>query len=287
MANKSLGAHFVKCLKEGNTKKALYIINLLGDKVNALYGAKSLLCWAKEFENDEVARVLEEKGAVEKVISAEEAKKLGLELIEKAEVGDLDAVMELVGKGSNVDEKDEDGDTALMIASKNGHVEVVKALIENGAKVDEKNNNDDTPLMWASGDGTVEVVKALLDAGAKVDEKDEDDVTALMCASGWGHVEVVEALLDAGAKVDEKDEDGDTALIFASRYGCLDVVKTLIENGAKVDIKNNDGKTAMSLAKDEETRRAILEAVKKRNEKAKENEPSFMDRVKGLLGKGK
>ena len=253
MANKSLGAHFVKCLKEGNTKKALYIINLLGDKVNALYGAKSLLCWAKEFENDEVARVLEEKGAVEKVISAEEAKKLGLELIEKAEVGDLDAVIELVGKGANVDEK---------------------------------NNNDDTPLMWASGDGTVEVVKALLDAGAKVDEKDEDDVTALMCASGWGHVEVVEALLGAGAKVDEKDEDGDTALIFASRYGCLDVVKTLIENGAKVDIKNNDGKTAMSLAKDEETRRAILEAVKKKNEKANDKEPSFMDRVKGLFGKG-
>ena len=220
MANKSLGAHFVKCLKEGNTKKALYIINLLGDKVNALYGAKSLLCWAKEFENDEVARVLEEKGAVEKVISAEEAKKLGLELIEKAEVGDLDAVIELVGKGANVDEK---------------------------------NNNDDTPLMWASGDGTVEVVKALL---------------------------------DAGAKVDEKDEDGDTALIFASRYGCLDVVKTLIENGAKVDIKNNDGKTAMSLAKDEETRRAILEAVKKKNEKANDKEPSFMDRVKGLFGKG-
>ena len=42
----------------------------------------------------------------------------------------------------------------------------------------------------------------------------------------------------------------------------------------------------MSLAKDEETRRAILEAVKKRNEKSKENKPNVMNRVKGLFGKG-
>ncbi len=254
MADKSLEAHFIKCLKEGNTKKALYIVELLGDKVNTLYRGKSPLCWAKEFENDEVTRILEEKGAVEEVVSKEEAERLGLELIEKAKIGDLDAVIELV---------------------------------ENGAKVDIKNNDGDTPLMWASADGHVEVVKALLDAGAKVDEKDYKGVTALMCASCWGHVEVVKTLIENGAKVDEKDNDGDTALIRASRYGCLDVVKTLIENGAKVDIKNNSGKTAMSLAKNEETRRAILEAVKKRNEKANDKEPSFMDRVKDLFGKGK
>ena len=187
MAEKSLEAHFIKCLKEGNTKKALYIVELLGDKINNLYRGKSPLCWAKEFENDEVVRVLEEKGAVEKAFSKEEAKKLGLELIEKAAVGDWEAVIELVGKGANVNEKDEDGDTALMLASRHGYVEVVK---------------------------------------------------------------------------------------------------TLIENGAKVNIKNNDGDTAMSLAKDEETRRAIIEAVKKKKEKTDENEPSFMEKMKGLFGKG-
>ncbi len=54
MTDKSLEAHLYECLKEGNTKKALYIIKLLGDKVNTLYGAKSLLHLAKEFDNAEV-----------------------------------------------------------------------------------------------------------------------------------------------------------------------------------------------------------------------------------------
>ena len=179
MAEKSLDAHLFECLKEGNTKKALYIIKLLGDKVNTLYRGKSPLCWAKEFENDEVARALEEKRAVEEVISDEEAKRLGIELVEEARVGDLDAVIELVGKGANVNEKDNNGKTALMKASSNGNVEVIKTLIENGAKVDEKTNNGSTSLMWASDRGHVEVVEALLDAGADVSIKNKYGNTAI------------------------------------------------------------------------------------------------------------
>ena len=250
MAEKSLEAHFIKCLKEGNTKKALYIVELLGDKVNALYGAKSLLVFAKEFENDEVARVLEEKGARE-IISDEEAKKLGIELIEKAKVGDLDAIIEFVGKGAKVDEKDNNGNTPLMRASANGHVDVVKTLIENGAKVDEKNKDGNTPLMWASADGHVVVVKTLIEKGAKVDEKDNRGYTALIWASENGHVKIAKALLDAGADV---------------------------------NIKNEFGETTMSLTKYEEIRRVIIEAVKKRKEK--QNEPGFMEKMKGLFGKG-
>ena len=168
MANKSLEAHFVKCLKEGNTKKALYIVELLGNKINTLYRGKTPLCWAKEFENDEVARALKEKRAVEEAISDEEAKKLGLELIEKVEVGDLDAVIELVGKGANVNEKDEWGVTALMIASKRGRVEIVKALLEADADVSIKNKYGNTAIDYTSDD---EIKKMLNDALRKQKEK--------------------------------------------------------------------------------------------------------------------
>ena len=60
----------------------------------------------------------------------------------------------------------------------------------------------------------------------------------------------------------------------------------MLDAGADVNIKRNTGSTAISLAKDVVTRRAILDAVKKRNEKAKENEPGFMEKMKGLFGKG-
>ena len=89
MAEKSLEAHLYECLMRGNTergdtKRALYIIELLGDDVNKLYRGKSPLLWAKEFNNDEVVKALEEKGAVEKEISEEEAERLGKELVEKS-----------------------------------------------------------------------------------------------------------------------------------------------------------------------------------------------------------
>ena len=249
MTDKSLEAHFIKCLKEGNTKKALYIVELLGDKVNALYGAKSLLCWAKEFENDEVARVLEEKGARE-IISDEEAKKLGIELVEKAEKGDLDAVIE---------------------------------LIEKGAKVDEKNMWNHTALIQASAGGHVDIVKALLSRGAKVDEKDSIDYTALIWASEKMHVEVVKTLIENGAKVDEKNDRGETALIMASCYGYVEVVKALLDAGADVTIANNDGITAINCTRNYEIKKMLREALRKQKEK--QNEKTFINKISGFFGR--
>ena len=286
MAEKSLEAHFIKCLKEGNTKKALYIVELLGDKVNGLYRGKSPLLWAKEFENDEVASVLEERGAVEEVISDEEAEKLGLELVEKTRDGDLEAVINLIEKGADVNLKDRCSMTALIWASQNGHLEIVEKLIEAGADVNAKDRSNNTALIRVSVSGYLEIVEKLIEANADVNETDSRGYTALMMASCNGRLEVVETLIEKGADVNQKTDYGLTALMFASEFGNLEVVEALLDAGADVSIKNKYGNTAMSLAKNEETRRVIIEAVKKKNEKANDKEPSFMDRVKGLFGKG-
>ena len=141
MVEKSLEAHFIKCLKEGNTKKALYIIKLLGDDVNKIYDHSSLLLWASSHGNVEVVKTLIENGA-------------------------------------KVDEKDNRGYTALIWASEKGHIEVVKTLLDAGADVNIKEDGGKTALIWASM-GHVEVVKALLSRGAKVDEKDNKGKTAI------------------------------------------------------------------------------------------------------------
>ena len=253
MAEKSLEAHFIKCLKEGNTKKALYIVELLGDKINNLYRGKSPLLWAKEFENDEVASVLEEKGAVEEAISDEEAEKLGIELVGKAKVGDFEAVIELIEKGAKVDEKDKDGETALI---------------------------------WASFYGNLRIAEKLIESRTDVNQKDGSGWSALMFASNQGYLGIVELLIEEGADVNQKNKDGNTVLMLTSQFSQVKIVKRLIEEGADVNLKNDDGKTAISLAKDDETRRVILEAVKKRKEKTNEKEPSFMEKMKGLFGKG-
>ena len=70
-----------------------------------------------------------------------------------------------------------------MEASSEGCVVLVKTLLKKGADVKPKDENGETALILASGEGHVDVVKALLDNGADVNAKDKDGRTALMRAS--------------------------------------------------------------------------------------------------------
>jgi ankyrin repeat protein len=64
-----------------------------------------------------------------------------------------------------------EGETALMSASRFGHLEIVKALIAAGANVNAVEWGGDTALTYASkydsGNGHTEIKKALIAAGAK------------------------------------------------------------------------------------------------------------------------
>jgi ankyrin repeat protein len=57
------------------------------------------------------------------------------ELQECAESGNLERMKQLVESGANVDEKDDNGMTALLQASEHDRFEVVVYLVEHGANV--------------------------------------------------------------------------------------------------------------------------------------------------------
>ena len=59
--------------------------------------------------------------------------------------------------------------------------------------------------------------------------------------------------------------------MLASENGHKEVVELLIKNSADVNAKNDRGKTAMMLARNDETRKVIMEAVKERNKKTNGN----------------
>jgi ankyrin repeat protein len=68
----------------------------------------------------------------------------------------------------------------------------------------------------------------------------------------------------------------------ASYNGYKEIVELLIQQGADVNQKNNEGQNAMMVAYDNGTKKAIMDAVKKRNEK--ENGGSFFSKIKRRLG---
>lgn len=104
-------------------------------------------------------------------------------------------------KNVNVDDKDENGTTALMCASENGRVAAVRALLAAGADPCASDTDGWTSLAFAARGGHLSVVKELFDAGVLVDSRDCGGWTPLMWASYKGHEDVVALLLEKGADV--------------------------------------------------------------------------------------
>ena len=114
-------------------------------------------------------------------------------------------------------------------------------------------------------------VKELMDMGADVNAKDYTGHSALIFVSKYGVKEVVELLIQNGVDVNLKDRYNNTALMWAANYGFKEVVELLILSGADVNLKDTGGRNVIMHAENEEIRKAIIDAVKKRNEKTGEN----------------
>jgi ankyrin repeat protein len=82
----------------------------------------------------------------------------------------------------------------LRFAAKEGRTETVKALLAGGADIDAKNKDGDTALMIATLLGHTETVKALLAEGADVNS------WILRTAESKDYTEIVQLLKKAGAE---------------------------------------------------------------------------------------
>src|SRR5262249_52498848 len=91
--------------------------------------------------------------------------------------GDLLKLKDLVHRGSNVESRDLEGDTALIQAST---PDVARFLIAQGVDVDERNNYGVTALMKSADSGRLGIVLELLNGRADLNLKDKYGYTALM-----------------------------------------------------------------------------------------------------------
>lgn len=141
----------------------------------------------------------------------------------------------------------------LVTASKIGTLTIVENLIDQGLDINATDNNGWTALMHASYEGHLNVMKALLGAGANMDTKEpEHGFTALTLGILGSKYDVVQALLDAGADTEVTDKYGNTPLIRASQrdpYNVdINIVHALLNAGANKNAKNNGNETALDVA---------------------------------------
>ena len=178
---------------------------------------------------------------------------------------------------------------ALVKACIIGDLAAVEKAIDEGANVNYKDENGYTPLLISSNSGNIELVKMLISKGADINSKGSFGITALHKASGLGYIEVVEFLIKNGAIVNVKNNrTGSSPLSSAVSKNNIEIVKILLANGATID------KLTMDSAKSKEVKE-ILEKwphsmailALQENQVYNLHDMSYLTDLDAYLGKGK
>lgn len=169
--------------------------------------------------------------------------------------GDIEAMLELLEAGADINATDTNGNTVVMTATQKNNVDTVKILIEQGADINIRNDNQDNVLLYSGAEGLLEIVQLAIEAGADTTLTNRFGGIALIPASDRGHVDIVEELLlNSDTDVNHLNNLHWTALLEAIILGggggnYQQIVQLLVNHGADVNISDRDGITPLEHAK--------------------------------------
>ncbi|TMW69733.1 hypothetical protein Poli38472_001889 [Pythium oligandrum] len=190
------------------------------------------------------------------------ARKKEKKLWAAAEDGDEELAKDLLNGGVDVEAKNENGESALLLASKNENADVVKVLLNEGkAKVNTHDKYKRTALHWAVYNDDLEVVTLLLAAKVRVNVAVRDVdypndwekyrlYLPIHIACARGQLDVGKALLAHGAKVNKDvGYSMSTPLHMACDHGHASMVEELLKTeGVEVNEVDKFGRTALYMA---------------------------------------
>ncbi|XP_057248407.1 potassium channel AKT1, partial [Beta vulgaris subsp. vulgaris] len=171
---------------------------------------------------------------------------LPLSLCFAAARGDEPLLQHLLRRGSDPNEADMNGRTALHIAAANGSEHCAIVLLAYGADPNTKDSEGNVPL-WDAIMGRHEaLIKLLVDQGATLAS---GDVPQYAChAVEEDNFELLKDVVRYGGDVTAPKSNGFTALHAAASHGNPTIVKFLLKQGADIDKSDLNGWTPRGLA---------------------------------------
>ncbi|KAI3452611.1 hypothetical protein Pfo_009275 [Paulownia fortunei] len=183
---------------------------------------------------------------------------------------DVEALKKLIKQPDmNLNEKDESGFSAVMVAAAAGHVETFRLLVNAGADVETHNKYGETAISLAQANQNSDAFAKVLSAYVYTKGNSNcSGSSALHRAARLSNLDLVRELANEGYDVNVLDCDGYTPLMLAARSGDGSMCELLISCGAKCDIKNARHETALSLARKgsggNDAERVILDELARR-----------------------
>lgn len=164
--------------------------------------------------------------------------------------GNISACSVLLQRGANVEAKDKEGLTPLLISAQHGHSDLTRLFCIKGAKIDATDEEGRTPLYWSVRNNHPDCVTVLLSAGANVNVSDMNGVPLIFTAVKYGSIELVELLIIQGATKTKLDKCNNNLLHIAVERGDKSMVEHLIAKGISTLSKNSQGMTPLDVARE-------------------------------------
>ena len=155
-----------------------------------------------------------------------------------------------MGIGADVTAKTYFGETALYLASSRGAVRSAGILLRRSkAELEERNNEGMTPLLQASKSGHAGVVQLLVNAGASINVVDGDTrLSPLHFAARRNNRELIQFLVEEGADIEARSRTMQPPLLVAVFFECYEAACVLGDLGADLYAKGANEITALHIA---------------------------------------
>ena len=168
----------------------------------------------------------------------------------------IEKVKKEIGLGSSnklekyINEKTDEGFTALHYAAINGNIKIIKLLKEFGAKIESVTNLGKNVIHIASENNQPStIIYFVLNEPLDIFSVDENGSTPLHWASYSGSVESVIYLLSLKANINAVDREKFTPLHLAVSKNREKIVRLLLRNGADKNITNNNKELPIDIAR--------------------------------------
>ena len=155
--------------------------------------------------------------------------------------GDEAKIREVLAHSYDVNCKDDDGMTPLLLAARFKHENIVRLLLEKCAHPGARCCKGQKTLHWLTMNPRRQITETLIDLllmnRPPFEVADSKGLTPLMAACTSGHLLLATRLMRHGADVHAKDKSGQTALYHAAYNGRAQMISMLLDNGAELEAK--------------------------------------------------
>lgn len=177
-------------------------------------------------------------------------------LHQAAEQGDIECLRRLLASGSDPNEYNAKGDTALHVATRNNHPAIVQELVRRKAKLNMVNWSFPFETPRSISEHVFPVVNDILAAQGGIclrtsEWVEQFSAPALHREVLMGNLEIIKILLNGDSSHDINDTSGSyglSTLHLAAVTGNADIVQYLLDKGADVDVQDDYGNGPLHFA---------------------------------------